>query len=237
MREKASGRFIVSLLFECEVEEKARTGQNVGCDLGLKTLIITSDDDKFPVYRFDKVLERKLNYWKRKSARQLLRAKEAMKEDHDLYLCNFKNYNKARRMAAKYEEKAANQRYDYLQKLSTKIVEEYDIIVLEDLDIKKMMKNHKLARAIGNAGWGMFITMLQYKCEWYGKTFVQVDPSFTSQTCSVCGHRNNRMGMSKFEWLNVREWTCPCCGTHHDRDENAAKNILHEGLKKLGMAA
>ena len=109
----------------------------------------------------------------------------------------------------------------------------YDVIVLEDLKSKVMLQKHKLARAISNAGWNKLIRMIQYKCKWYGKTFVQVDAAYTSQTCSECGCINNRLGYDHYGWLKVRSWQCPDCGAIHDRDINAAINIKNKGLMQL----
>ena len=233
VRLKASGKYYVSLLIETEVEEKVKTNKSCGCDLGLKELLILDNGHKMPLPRFDKELEDKLRYWQRLSSRRLLKAKEVMEKDKTKRLTDFKNYQKARQMVAKYHEKIANQRYDYLQKLSTWLVEQHDVIVLEDLKTKMMLKNHKLARAISNAGWNKFIQMISYKCEWYGKEFVQVNAKYTSQTCHACGCVNGRLGYDRFGWLKVREWECVNCGTRHDRDINAAINIKEKGLTLL----
>ncbi|TGB10165.1 RNA-guided endonuclease InsQ/TnpB family protein, partial [Limosilactobacillus reuteri] len=106
----------------------------------------------------------------------------------------------------------------------------YDIIVLEKLNTKGMMKNHHLARGIANASWSKLVDILQYKCDWYGKKLIQVNPSYTSQICANCGKNNHRLGLNKSEWLAVREWDCPNCGKHLDRDINAAQVILQKGL-------
>ena len=133
-------------------------------------------------------------------------------------------------MCAKIQEHMANQRQDYLHRLSTWLVRTYDVIVIEDLKVKVMLHNHRLARAISNAGWNRLIEMLRYKCEWYGKTLIQVDPAYTSQTYSACGCVNSRLGYDHYGWLKVREWECPECGAVHDRDVNAAVNIREKGL-------
>ena len=151
-----------------------------------------------------------------------------MKIDKSLTLTDFKNYQKARILKAKYEEHVANQRNDYLHKLSAYIVETYDVIILEDLKVKLMVKNHKLARAISNAGWNKLVNMIKYKADWYGKTVLQVSPSYTSQTCNVCGLVNNKLGYNKYGWLKVRDWKCLNCNAEHDRDINAAINILNK---------
>lgn len=141
-----------------------------------------------------------------------------MLEPRELF--NFKNYQKAKHMVAKYNEKIANQRKDYLHKLTRSLVEQYDVIKIEDLKVKNLLKNHTLARAIANQSWREIRIQLEYKCAWYGKQLVTVNPRKTSQICSNCGYDDGK------HTLDIRQWTCPKCGTHHDRDINAAKNIL-----------
>lgn len=230
IRVTASGKITASVLTEHEVETLPKTGKVCGGDLGLKDLLVLDDGTKFPLPRWDKESEERLHYWQRLASRRLLKAKEAMRADKTLRLEDFANYQKARRMCARIQEHVANQRNDYLQKLTTWLVHHYDVIVLENLKTKGMMHNHKLARAIGNAGWSSLVTMLAYKCEWYGKKLIQVDPAYTSQTCSVCGCSNNRLGYNHYGWLKVRAWVCPSCGVRLDRDVNAAVNIREKGL-------
>ena len=141
------------------------------------------------------------------------------------------NRNKARIKVARMHQKIANQRRDFLQKLSTEIIRFNDLVCLEDLQVKNMVRNHKLAQAISDVSWSEFIKMLRYKAEWYGRKIVRIDKFFpSSQVCHCCGHKN-----SETKDLSVREWTCPQCGAVHDRDVNAAINILNEGLQMTGV--
>ena len=137
------------------------------------------------------------------------------------------NWKKAVKRVAKLQEHIAFQRNDYLHKVSTWIAKNYSIVCAETLNVKGMMKNHHLAQAISDCGWGMFVNMLEYKCD----NLVKIDKWFaSSQTCSECGHKEE-----KVKNLKVREWTCPICGTHHNRDLNAARNIEREGLSLCGL--
>jgi putative transposase len=233
---RPSGKYYGSILFETDVEEMPKTGRSVGIDMGLRDLMILSDGTKYESIRFDKRSDEKIRYWQRITDRRRKLAKAAIKEDEKLAktdpdyevrrLDDFRNYVKARQMAARYQERVRNQRNDYLQKITTELVRKNDVIVIEDLKTKGMMKNHRLARAVSNASWGSAARMLEYKCGWYGKTLKKVDPAYTSQTCHECGCRNDRLGLNRFGWLKVEQWVCPHCGAHLDRDVNAAQNIL-----------
>lgn len=237
VRQKAAGHYEATVLCQCETTDLPQTGKRVGGDLGLKSLLNLSDGHKEPNLRYDKKLAKQKHYWEKKRARRLLGAKAQIARDKHEHpdnvrrLTDFKNYQNARVMVAKYAAKIAYQRQDQLHKYTTWLVKHYDHIVLEKMNVKGMLKNHKLARAISNASWGRLVTILAYKCLWYGKKLTLVPPAYTSQECSVCHERNNRLGLSQGQWLSVRQWDCPSCGTHLDRDINAAINILNKGLQ------
>ena len=227
IRLSATGKFYAILLVDTEIPELPKTHNSVGIDMGVADLMITSEGVKYPTIRFDKILANKKHYWEKRLARRRLQAqKEIAWDKHNKVLVprdfsDFKNYLKAKHMVAKYNEKITNQRNDYLHKLTKSLVETYDVIKIEDLKAKNLLKNHKLARAIANQSWRKLRSQLAYKCAWYGKQLVIVNPYKTSQICSECGYDDGK------HTLDVREWTCPSCGTHHDRDINAAINILN----------
>lgn len=226
IRLPSTGKYYAVLLVDIDTHQLSKTNKQVGIDMGVADLMITSDGVKYPTIRFDKLLSKKKYYWEKRLARRRLQAKKEIAWDkHNKVLeprelSNFKNYQKAKHMVAKYNEKIANQRKDYLHKLTRSLVEQYDVIKIEDLKAKNLLKNHKLARAIANQSWRELRSQLEYKCAWYGKQLVTVNPRKTSQICSSCGYDDGK------HTLDIRQWTCPKCGTHHDRDINAAKNIL-----------
>ena len=228
-----TGRYYLSLQVEAEADQLPKTGKTVGLDVGVADLAISSDGIKYGAFNA-RWLEKQATEWQSRYAKRRHRANAAVRQwNHNhktvkLELDDYQNWQRARVMKARHQQRIANQRRDYLHKLTTDLVKQYDVIVIEDLKTKNLQKNHHLAKAIANASWYQFRTMLQYKCEWYGKQLVVVKPNYTSQICSHCGFRSGKKPLA------IREWTCPRCGIHHDRDINAAVNILHKGLKAIG---
>lgn len=235
------GHYYMAVSVEDESQVLNKTGKKIGIDLGLKDLLITSDGVKYNATRFDKNMHKRLRVHERKLARRRHNAMVRMAFDkHNKVLFprtslnDFPRYQAERRTVAKLKTKIANQRADYLQKITTDLVKQYDVIVVENLNTKAMMKNKKLARAIANASWSTFITMLEYKCNWYGKTLIKVEPKNTSRICHQCGEKNHSFDdISTSEWLKIRQWQCPNCNSRLDRDINASLNILKRGLAIL----
>lgn len=208
-----TGKYYVSITCEVNYKPLDKTGSSVGIDTGIKDLAILSDGKTYENIKVLKSKLKKLKYEQKQLSKKQKGSNSRQKQKIKLSLVH---------------EKITNIRKDYLHKVSTEIVKNHDIISVENLAVKNMMKNHKLAQSLSDVSLGMFYTMLEYKTKWNNKSFVKIDRFFpSSKTCSNCGWINQGLNLS------IREWTCPSCNEHHDRDLNASKNILKQGINIL----
>jgi putative transposase len=211
--ETPTGKYFVSILVKEELNPIPSSGKVVGIDLGLKDLFILSNGQVINNPRWFRENQSKL----KKRQKHLSRKQKGSNR-----------YNRQRIKVAKVHENVANSRNYFLHNISTELVKTFDLIVVEDLNVSGMIRNRKLAKSISDASWSTFVSMLEYKCNWYGKTLVKIDRFYpSSKTCSNCGHKEDKMPLS------IREWTCPSCGSKHDRDLNASINILKKGWSDL----
>ena len=207
-------KYYMSLLVETETKPLKESNKIVGLDLGIKELIVDSNGKKYKNHKYLTKSQNKLAKEQRKLSKMVKGSS---------------NRNKQRIKVARIHRHINNQRNDYLHKLSKKIIDENQIICIEDLKVKNMMSDSKLARNISDVSWSRFVSMLIYKADWYGRKVIKIPSTYpSSQLCHACGYKN-----SLTKDLAIRKWTCPKCGSIHDRDINAARNILSKGIEIL----
>lgn len=214
LRRSATGKWYVTIACEIETQSLPSTGEAVGIDVGLISFATLSTGEKTPCPKFLRTDEKDL----KRTQRKLSAATEGTPERR-----------KRRRIVARVHERIANRRSDFAHQESRKVVNRFDVVAVEDLSVNQMVHNHCLAKSIHDAAWSQFATFLSYKAAWAGREFVAVNPAYTSQDCSGCGHREKKT-------LSQRLHQCPCCGLTLDRDHNAALNIKRLGLQSLGLA-
>jgi putative transposase len=212
-----SGKYFASFNVECEQKQLPKNNKSVGIDLGITDMLIDSNGNKIPnpktLYKYEQKLARE--------QRKLSKKEKGSK-----------NFHKQRIKVAKVHEKISNIRKDYLHKLTFNIINENQVIITESLNVSGMIKNKNLSKAISDVSWSEFTRQLEYKSDWYKRTYHKIDPFYpSSQHCNNCGYKNQET-----KDLNIRKWTCPECKEEHDRDINAAINILNQGLKELQIA-
>ena len=218
----STGKYYASICIETEVQPLPKTGKQVGFDLGLKDLLIGSDGTRYERSKFAYAFKDTLAQEQKKLSKMRNKLERA-----NLNLDECKNYQKQKHKVAKLHEHIANCAKDFNHKLSIELVRNYDLIAMEDLNVSSLLKNHYMAYSIADVRWSQLVNFIKYKCQWYDKKFAQVDRFYaSSKVCSCCGTCHKEIVNS----LSVREWTCPDCGTHHDRDVNAAINILNQAL-------
>ena len=229
----SADRYFVSMQLGSDtpfVNKLAKTNSQIGIDLNTENFLTTSEGKVIDNPRYYRMIKGRLAKAQRTLSRRQRRAKKEKRS-----LRNSKNYQKQRRLVAKIHDKIRNQRNNFLNINSTRLINNHDLIVAENLKSSNMLKNHALALSISDVGWRSFLQKLAYKADLYQRTFIVVHPKNTTQTCHDCGFI---MGSGNTEKLTLkdREWTCPACKTHHIRDVNAAQNILSKGLKQLEKA-
>jgi putative transposase len=212
---KDGGLWYVSLVCEEDIRPLPKANSIIGLDLGIKSLIVSSNGEVYDN-------PRTLNKWSERLADAQKSLSRKTKGSN--------NRQKAKFAVAKLHKKISNTRRDNLHKITTQIISENQVIICEGLKTSSMLKNGKLAKSISDASWATLVGMLEYKSAWHGRTFLKVSPHHTSQDCSSCGHRNKELT------LDIRSWFCGSCGAEHDRDRNAAVNILKKGIKELKEA-